>query len=303
MAQPTSTAATERLSKDLAAEADPPAPGAAWNLSEMLQAPRPDRRHSVTAYRLKPALFRATAGTWRKRLFLRRGATKTAQGEARRTSAPGSEPADRQRQCLTSRTRWPGPPPIEDRMPRPRLPHAARTTSPYVCTPCTAENRTGRRLRRSEARLSHAPVPKRRLPTTCPDDGPGPSAVGVQAVEERVVAVPPPAADPSCVGQMRVPGGQAGVLVLDGCRLPRGPQAYGEQCGGQGDGAQGEHRGPEPGRRAEPSGQRVRAPASRLCDSANSAANDGRPRRRCARPGGQQPCARSRVSASEQPRA
>ncbi|ELP66851.1 hypothetical protein STRTUCAR8_09676, partial [Streptomyces turgidiscabies Car8] len=41
-----------------------------------------------------------------------------------------------------------------------------------------------------------------------------PSAVGVQAVEERVMAVPPAAVNPAGVGHMRVPGGETGVLVL-----------------------------------------------------------------------------------------
>jgi len=48
-----------------------------WNLSQTLQHCAQTVRYSVTGYpRLKPALFRATAGTLAKKIFLSRGATK-----------------------------------------------------------------------------------------------------------------------------------------------------------------------------------------------------------------------------------
>ncbi len=94
MASPTLTELTERLSKDLGRpEADLLAPGAAWNLSQTLQHCAQTVRYSVTGYpRLKPALFRATAGALAKRLFLRRGATKHSL-EAELDGAPPLDPS------------------------------------------------------------------------------------------------------------------------------------------------------------------------------------------------------------------
>lgn len=68
----------ERLHEDPARpERDLLAPGGPWNLSQTLQHCAQTVRYSVTGYpRLKPALFRATAGALAKRVFLRRGAMK-----------------------------------------------------------------------------------------------------------------------------------------------------------------------------------------------------------------------------------
>ncbi|WP_246562297.1 DUF1569 domain-containing protein [Streptomyces roseirectus] len=50
---------------------------AVWNLSQTLQHCTQTVRYSVTGYpRLKPALFRATAGALAKKVFLSRGAMK-----------------------------------------------------------------------------------------------------------------------------------------------------------------------------------------------------------------------------------
>ena len=57
------------------------APGGPWNLSQTLQHCAQTVRYSVVGYpRLKPALFRATAGALAKRLFLRRGAMRHPLG-------------------------------------------------------------------------------------------------------------------------------------------------------------------------------------------------------------------------------
>src|SRR3954453_9251348 len=58
-------------------ESDILAPTSTWNLSQTIQHCAQTVRYSVVGYpRLKPALFRATAGRLAKHLFLRRGATK-----------------------------------------------------------------------------------------------------------------------------------------------------------------------------------------------------------------------------------
>ncbi|MFJ8109008.1 DUF1569 domain-containing protein [Streptomyces sp. NPDC096132] len=85
------------LAARLTARADSPegellAPGSSWNLSQTLQHCAQTVRYSVTGYpRLKPALFRATAGTLAKRLFLRRGATRHAL-DAELDGAPPLDP-------------------------------------------------------------------------------------------------------------------------------------------------------------------------------------------------------------------
>lgn len=58
-------------------EAELLAPTASWNLSQTVQHCAQTIGYSVTGYpRLKPWLFRATAGAVAKRVFLARGATK-----------------------------------------------------------------------------------------------------------------------------------------------------------------------------------------------------------------------------------
>lgn len=58
-------------------ESDILAPTSTWNLSQTIQHCAQTVRYSVVGYpRLKPALFRATAGRLAKHHFLRRGATK-----------------------------------------------------------------------------------------------------------------------------------------------------------------------------------------------------------------------------------
>ncbi|MFI7499223.1 DUF1569 domain-containing protein [Streptomyces sp. NPDC049687] len=80
---------TERLDR---AEGDLLAPGSSWNLSQTLQHCAQTVRYSVTGYpRLKPALFRASAGTAAKHVFLRRGATKHAL-DAELDGAPPLDP-------------------------------------------------------------------------------------------------------------------------------------------------------------------------------------------------------------------
>jgi len=83
---------TERLHKDLDRPAtDLLAPGGPWNLSQTLQHCAQTVRYSVTGYpRLKPALFRATAGALAKRVFLRRGAMKHSLG----ATIDGAPPLD-----------------------------------------------------------------------------------------------------------------------------------------------------------------------------------------------------------------
>ena len=90
----TLTELTERLPKHLGRpEADLLAPGGPWNLSQTLQHCAQTVRYSVTGYpRLKPALFRATAGALAKRLFLSRGATKHSLG-AEIDGAPPLDPS------------------------------------------------------------------------------------------------------------------------------------------------------------------------------------------------------------------
>ena len=89
----TLTELTERLRKDLGSPApDLPAPGGPWNLSQTLQHCAQTVGYSVTGYpKLKPALFRATAGAVAKRVFLRRGATKHSLG-AEIDGAPPLDP-------------------------------------------------------------------------------------------------------------------------------------------------------------------------------------------------------------------
>lgn len=72
------TGLTERLQRSLGRpERELLEPDSAWNLSQTLQHCAQTVRYSVTGYpRLKPALFRATAGALAKRVFLRRGAMK-----------------------------------------------------------------------------------------------------------------------------------------------------------------------------------------------------------------------------------
>ncbi|HEX2298122.1 MAG TPA: DUF1569 domain-containing protein, partial [Pseudonocardiaceae bacterium] len=84
---------TERLRKDVGRpESDLLAPGSTWNLSQTLQHCAQTVRYSVTGYpRLKPALFRATAGVLAKRVFLRRGAMKHPLG-AEIDGAPPLDP-------------------------------------------------------------------------------------------------------------------------------------------------------------------------------------------------------------------
>lgn len=93
MISPTLSDVTERLRKDLSRpERDLLAPASPWNLSQTLQHCTQTVRYSVTGYpRLKPALFRATAGALAKRLFLRRGATKHPLG-AEIEGAPSLDP-------------------------------------------------------------------------------------------------------------------------------------------------------------------------------------------------------------------
>ncbi|MBV7697775.1 DUF1569 domain-containing protein [Streptomyces sp. TRM70350] len=93
MTSATLTGLTERLSKDLGRpEHELLAPGGPWNLSQTLQHCAQTVRYSVTGYpRLKPALFRATAGALAKRLFLRRGAMKHPLG-AEIDGAPPLDP-------------------------------------------------------------------------------------------------------------------------------------------------------------------------------------------------------------------
>jgi hypothetical protein len=58
-------------------ESDILAPASTWNLSQTVQHCAQTVRYSVVGYpRLKPALFRATAGALAKHLFLRQGATR-----------------------------------------------------------------------------------------------------------------------------------------------------------------------------------------------------------------------------------
>ncbi|MFJ3672704.1 DUF1569 domain-containing protein [Streptomyces sp. NPDC090106] len=58
-------------------ERDLPVPGGPWNLSQTLQHCAQTVRCSVTGYpRLRPVLFRLTAGALAKRVFLRRGAMR-----------------------------------------------------------------------------------------------------------------------------------------------------------------------------------------------------------------------------------
>lgn len=84
---------TERLHKDLGRpERDLLAPGGPWNLSQTLQHCAQTVRYSVTGYpKLKPALFRSTAGALAKRVFLRRGAMKHPLG-AEIDGAPPLDP-------------------------------------------------------------------------------------------------------------------------------------------------------------------------------------------------------------------
>ncbi|MDN3029612.1 DUF1569 domain-containing protein [Streptomyces sp. S.PB5] len=84
---------TERLPERLAVpESDLLAPDSTWNLSQTLQHCAQTVRYSVTGYpRLKPALFRATAGALAKRVFLSRGATKHAL-DAELDGAPALDP-------------------------------------------------------------------------------------------------------------------------------------------------------------------------------------------------------------------
>ncbi|ELP66864.1 DUF1569 domain-containing protein [Streptomyces turgidiscabies] len=93
MTTPTLTELTERLHSDLGRPApDLLAPGGPWNLSQTLQHCAQTVRYSVTGYpRLRPALFRATAGALAKRIFLRRGATKHSLG-AEIDGAPALDP-------------------------------------------------------------------------------------------------------------------------------------------------------------------------------------------------------------------
>lgn len=87
------TALIERLPEDLTRpEQDVLAPGSPWNLSQTLQHCAQTVRYSVTGYpRLKPALFRATAGALAKRVFLRRGAMRHPLG----AEIDGAPPLDR----------------------------------------------------------------------------------------------------------------------------------------------------------------------------------------------------------------
>ncbi|MEU1512888.1 DUF1569 domain-containing protein [Streptomyces sp. NPDC005811] len=87
-----------RLAEQLGASLDRPesdllAPGGSWNLSQTLQHCAQTVGYSVTGYpRLKPALFRATAGTLAKHVFLRRGATRHSL-DAELDGAPPLDPA------------------------------------------------------------------------------------------------------------------------------------------------------------------------------------------------------------------
>ena len=89
----TLTDLTERLHKGIGRpEHEMLAPGSPWNLSQTLQHCAQTVRYSVTGYpKLKPALFRATAGAMAKRVFLRRGAMKHPLG-AEIDGAPPLDP-------------------------------------------------------------------------------------------------------------------------------------------------------------------------------------------------------------------
>ncbi|MEU0672206.1 DUF1569 domain-containing protein [Streptomyces sp. NPDC006172] len=68
------------------------APDSVWNLSQTLQHCAQTVGYSVTGYpRLKPALFRATAGALAKRAFLRRGRMRHPLG----AEIEGAPPLDR----------------------------------------------------------------------------------------------------------------------------------------------------------------------------------------------------------------
>ncbi|MEU3885307.1 DUF1569 domain-containing protein [Streptomyces sp. NPDC029041] len=94
MSSPDLAGLVERLHQNLdRPERDLLAPGSTWNLSQTVQHCAQTVRYSVTGYPvLKPALFRATAGSLAKRVFLRRGAMKHPLG-AVIDGAPPLDPA------------------------------------------------------------------------------------------------------------------------------------------------------------------------------------------------------------------
>lgn len=93
MTSPTLVQLTERLHQGLGRpERDLVAPDSPWSLSQTLQHCAHTVRYSVTGYpQLRPALFRATAGTLAKWVFLRRGAMKHPLG-AEIDGAPPLDP-------------------------------------------------------------------------------------------------------------------------------------------------------------------------------------------------------------------
>jgi len=95
MITPGLTELTEHLAGQVAAdrpEIDLLAPGSTWNLSQTIQHCAQTVGYSVTGYpRLKPSLFRLTAGALAKHLFLRRGATRHSL-DAEIDGAPALDP-------------------------------------------------------------------------------------------------------------------------------------------------------------------------------------------------------------------
>ncbi|MFF5185274.1 DUF1569 domain-containing protein [Streptomyces sp. NPDC000345] len=91
-ARPLAELAARLTGRSGAPEEELLAPGSSWNLSQTLQHCAQTVRYSVTGYpRLKPALFRATAGALAKRVFLSRGATRHAL-DAELDGAPPLDP-------------------------------------------------------------------------------------------------------------------------------------------------------------------------------------------------------------------
>ncbi|WP_267896242.1 MULTISPECIES: DUF1569 domain-containing protein [Streptomyces] len=93
MSSPDLARLVERLHQNLdRPERDLLAPGSTWNLSQTVQHCAQTVRYSVTGYPvLKPALFRVTAGSLARRVFLRRGAMKHPLG-AEIDGAPPLDP-------------------------------------------------------------------------------------------------------------------------------------------------------------------------------------------------------------------
>ncbi|WP_416070049.1 DUF1569 domain-containing protein [Streptomyces scabiei] len=139
MTSPTLVQLTERLHRDLdRPERDPPAPGSPWSLSQTLQHCARTVRHSVTGYpQLRPALFRAAAGTLAKSVFLRRGTMKHPLGAEIDGAPPPAPRRPTAAAGFTDAVVFTGH--MGEHAPTPPT-DAARTTSSHSCWPCTSPN-------------------------------------------------------------------------------------------------------------------------------------------------------------------